>query len=100
MFCNNGNRGKMDTLQKRMLRTISRNNDLNLKELIIKYDTQTIHQKHIQSLMLEIYKILNNKSPNLISNLFTLKNNSEKDKGQAGFFVSHPLNILISKSSS
>ena len=83
MFCNKTNRDKLESLQKRMLKTITKK-DISLKELIIKENSYSFHQMHLQNLMLEIYKIFNKESADLLiddtflqkTNPYSLRNNS------------------------
>ena len=73
MFCNKGNKLKIDKVHKRSLKTILQQGNLNLSELLYLNESLTIHQKHIQFLMIEVYKALKNISPDLLLDIFKPK---------------------------
>ena len=76
MFCNISSIKIIENLQKRMLRIVYKKENSNLDELLKLNNTPTFHQKHLQILMTEIFKSINNFSAGLTSNLFNLKSTS------------------------
>ena len=73
MFCGKTDMLRINKMHKRALRTIYNNFNLNLADLVILDDNCSIHQKHLQLLMLEVYKSLNHYSPELLWDLFCRK---------------------------
>ena len=55
----------INKIHKRSLRIISEMEDANLKDLLIKYSSWTIHENNIHTLLIEIYKSLNHISPSI-----------------------------------
>ena len=73
MFCGKGDMSRINKIHKRALRTIYNDFNLNLDELITLDNSCTIHQKHLQFLMIEVFKSLNHYSPELMWDLFCRK---------------------------
>ena len=73
MFCAKGDMKTIIKVHKRALRTIHNNFNLSYNELLDLDNSCTIHQKHLQCLMIEIYKALNENGPLLVKELFTTK---------------------------
>ena len=61
---------QIENVQKRALRCIYQEENVTFEYLKDKYQQFSIHEQNIQSLMLPIYRIINNLSPELISNSF------------------------------
>ena len=66
---------KINKLHERVLRIVYTNDELNFRELLDKDDSITIHQRNLQRLAIEMYKIKNHVSPLLVQQLFTQKDN-------------------------
>ena len=73
MFFGKTNMFRINKIHKRALRTIYNNFDLELDDLLILDGSCTIHQKHLQLLMIEVYKSINHYSPELLWDLFCRK---------------------------
>ena len=58
------------------LGTVSSDNHSSLKSLLNKYKEITIHQKNLQVLMAETYKIINGISPPIMENFYILRENT------------------------
>ena len=61
-------------VQKRCLRTIHGQYDLSLSELLELSKTQSIHNRHLQAMLTEVYKSLNDLNPPFMKDYFKLKN--------------------------
>ena len=48
--------------------------DPNFKDLLLKYNLWIVHESNIHTLLIEIYKSVNNLSPPIMKNFFDLKN--------------------------
>lgn len=73
MFCSKSENGKIDDIQKRILKCIYKEENGTLEYLIEKYDDSSIHDRNIRSLMLFIYRVINNLCPNLVADSFKEK---------------------------
>ena len=73
MFCSRRSHNSIDKLYERALRLAYDDFTTPSKNLYETYKVHSIHHTNIQILMIEVYKILNNLSPPLISDMFTLR---------------------------
>ena len=60
---------------EKSLRIVSSDNHSSFKSLLSKYKEITIHQRNLQVLMTETYKIINGISPLIMENVFILREN-------------------------
>ena len=65
---------KINCLHERCLRLIYSDNRSSFQELLSKDDSVTIHQRNIQILATELYKVANNLSPELMKETFPMNN--------------------------
>ena len=73
MFCRKVDKAKINKIHKRALRIVYNNFDLSLEELLEIDNGCTIHQKHLQFLMIEVFKSINHLNPELLWDLFCPK---------------------------
>ena len=73
MFCSKSENRQIEDIQKRILRCIYKEENGTFNHLIEKYKELSIHERNVQSLMLLIYRIINNLSPELIAESFKEK---------------------------
>ena len=73
MFHNRTLNKKINKLHERALRIVYKNDKLTFQELLQKDDSVTIHQKNLQKLATEMFRIKNNLSPLPMQELFTEK---------------------------
>ena len=64
---------KINKLHERALRTVYKNYTLTFQELLEKDNSVTVHQKNLQRLAIEMFKIKKCISPKLMNTLFTKK---------------------------
>ena len=75
IFCSKKSTKKINAIHERSLRII-RNNYESLYPLLLEEAHQiTFHQRCINSLMIEVYKYLNGHSPDIMSDIFKLREN-------------------------
>ena len=74
-------------VQKRCLRTIHGQYDLSLSELLELSKTQSIHNRHLQAMLTEVYKSLNDLNPPFMKDYFKLKNISYSLRGTEILFL-------------
>ena len=71
MFHNRTLNNKINKLHERALRIVYKNDDLTFQELLDMDDSITIHQRNLQRLATEMYKVKNKISALPIQKLFT-----------------------------
>ena len=76
MFCTKHSIGGINSIYERCLRLIQQNYTSEFKVLLENENEKQAHQKCIELLMIEVYKYLNGLSPDIISNIFKLRENT------------------------
>ena len=74
MFSNRETNQKINRLHERSLRILYKDDISTFEQLLNKDNSVTVHTHNIQLLATEMYKVLNNISPNFISELFPISN--------------------------
>ena len=72
MFCNKTSNNQIDKIHKRSLRLVYEMQDANFEDLLLKDDSWNIHESKIHTLVIEIYKSINNLSPPIMKKKFFL----------------------------
>ena len=73
MFTSRQLNHKINTLHERALRIVYKDTLLSFSDLLRKDDSFTIHERNLQKLAIEMFKIKNGLSPLPMQNLFTVK---------------------------
>ena len=76
MFCSRKSNNLINKVHERSLRIGSGDNHSSLKSLLRKHKEITIHQRNLQVLMAETYKIINGLFPPITENFFILRENT------------------------
>ena len=71
MFQNRTLNNKINHLHERAIRLVYKDHNSTFSELLCKDNTLNIHQRNLQKLAIEMYKIKNNLSPSIVTDLFT-----------------------------
>ena len=74
MFCSRKINHKINRIHERALRTVYNDVDSSFEELLLKDNAVTVHIKNIQALAIEIYKVVNNISSEIMKLVFPMKN--------------------------
>ena len=89
MFCSRQSNNLIKKLQERALKTINDDQKSNFQDWISKYKEHTIHQRNLQTLLIEINKTINSIAPPIIfrenvHNIwnFQIISNSKKKTGR------------------
>ena len=75
-FCTKHSIGRINSIHKRCLRLIQQNYTSDFEMLLENANEKPVHQKCIEFLMIEVYKYLNGLSPDIISDIFKLRENT------------------------
>ena len=76
MFCTKHFIGRTNSIHERYLRLIQQNYVSDFKVLLENANEKLVHQKCIKLLMIEVYKYLNGLSPDIMSDIFKLRENT------------------------
>ena len=74
MFCQRSSNIRINPLHERTLRIFYKDNESTLEDLLKKDNSASIHHKNIRLLGIELYKVKNNLSTDLMSEIFNLRN--------------------------
>ena len=66
---------RINKIHERSLRIVFNDNTSTFRELLLKDNSVTIHERNIQNLAIELYKVLNGFSPEIMSTIFPVKEN-------------------------
>ena len=73
MFHSRKLNNRINRIHERSLRIVYNDRKLTFDELLEKDNSFTIHERNIQTLAIELYKVVNGLSPELMSQVFSLK---------------------------
>ena len=76
MFCAKHSIGRINSIHERCQRLIQQNFASDFEVLLENANEKQVHQKCIELLMIEIYKYLNGLSPNIMNDIFKLRENT------------------------
>ena len=74
MFCNKTSNNQINKTLKRTIRLVYEMQDANFEDLLLKDNSWNVHESNIHTLLIEIYKSINNLSPPIMKDFFDLKN--------------------------
>ena len=75
MFHSRKLNNRINKIHERSLRIVFDDNISTFNELLMKDNSVTIHERNIQNLAIELYKVLNRLSPQIMSLIFPTKEN-------------------------
>ena len=75
MFHSRKLNNRINKIHERALRIVFNDNKSTFRELLLKDNSVTVHERNIQTLAIELYKILNGFSPEIMNQVFPLKEN-------------------------
>ena len=76
MFCTKHSIGRINSTHERCLRLIQQNYTSYFEVLLEISNEKPVHQKCIELFMIEVYKYLNGLSPDVMSEIFKLRENT------------------------
>ena len=81
---------KINRLHERCLRMIYNDKRSSFEDLLEKDNSVSIHHKNLQALATEMFKVYNKTSPEIMQEIFTIKEQGEYNlRNQADFVVPH-----------
>ena len=72
-FHNRSLNNKINRLHERCLKIIYNDKHLNFEELLVKYNSVSLHHNNIHTLAIEMYKVVNGMSPEIMNDIFKLR---------------------------
>ena len=107
MFHNRSLNNKINRLYERCLRITYSDKHSGFEELLVKDNSVSIHQNNIHTIASEMYKVANDISPEILHDIFKLRENTHYnlrytsqflvDPIQSVFNGSEPTSYLVSK---
>ena len=85
MFCQRSSNIRINHLHERALRIVYKDNESTFEDLLKKDNSVSIHHKNIRLLGIELYKVKNNLSTHLMSEIFNLRNIDYNLRSQTDF---------------
>ena len=82
---------KLEKLQIRALWFVYQNRDSKTEDLLAKSNHSSVHVHRIRKLLCEVYKIVYNISPNIVSDLVQLRNRMYLQKDNTSGYIWHKL---------
>ena len=76
MFCTKHSIGRINSIYERCLRLIQQNCTSDFEVLLENTNEKPVHQKCIELLMIEVCKYLNGLFPDIMSDIFKLRENT------------------------
>ena len=76
MFSSRKANNLINRIHERSIRIVSGDNESNFENLLEKNKEITIHQRNLQVLMIEVFKIINRYAPPIMDNFFIFKENT------------------------
>ena len=71
MFCNKTTNNQINKIHKRSLRLAYEMEDANFEDLLLKDNSWNVHENNIHTLLIEIYKSINNLSTPIMKDFLT-----------------------------
>ena len=91
MFHNRPLNNKINRLHERCLRIIYNNKHPNFEELLNKDNSVSVHHNNVHALAIEMYKVTNTMSPEIMNERFKLKGNPHYNLRDTSQFSVDPI---------
>ena len=76
MFCSRKSNNLINKVLKRALRLITNDYQSSFNFLLNKFNEFSVHQRNLQTLMIELYKIIHQIAPPIMNSLFVFRENT------------------------
>ena len=97
MFHSRHTNNKINRLHERALRTVYNNYESTFEQLLINDKSFCIHHQNIHKLMIEIYKVFNNITDNIYSNIFIRTSQNFNLRSQLDLLIPSIKSVLKEK---
>ena len=94
MFHNRSLNNKINRLHERCLRIIYNDKHSNFEELLNKNNSVSIHDNNVHALAIEMYKVANSMSPEIMNEVFKLKGNPHYNLRHTSQFSVDPIHSV------
>ena len=91
MFHSRSLNNKINRLHERCLRIIYNDKHSNFEELLVKDNSVSIHHNYIHTLAIEIYKVANGICPEIMNDIFKLRENTHYNLRVTSQFLVDPI---------
>ena len=95
MFRNRSLNKKINRLHERCLRIIYNDKHSNFEELLVKDNSVSIHHHNIHTLGIEMYKVANGMSPEIMNDIFKLRENTHYNLRHTSQFLVDPIHSVF-----
>ena len=100
MFHSRSLNNKINRLHDRCLRIIYNDKHSNFEELLVKDNSVSIHHNNIHTLPIEIYKVANDICPEIMNDIFKLRENTHYNLRHTSQFLVDPIHSVFNDSES
>ena len=100
MFHNRLLDNKINRLHERCLRIIYNDKHSKFEELLLKDNSVPIHHNNIHTLAIEMYKVANGMSPEIMNDIFKLRENTHYNLRRTSKFLVDPIHTMFNGSES
>ena len=100
MFHSRSLNNKINRLHDRCLRIIYDDKHSNFEELLVKDNSVSIHHNNIHTLPIEIYKVANDICPEIMNDIFKLRENTHYNLRHTSQFLVDPIHSVFNGSES
>ena len=95
MFHNRLLNNKINQLHERYLRIIYNDKHSNFEELLVKDNSVSLHHNNIHTLAIEMYKVVNGMSPEIMNDIFKLRENTHYNLRHTPQFLVDPIHSVF-----
>ena len=100
MFLSRSLNNKINRLHERCLRMIYNDKHSNFEELLVKDNSVSIHHNNIHTLAIEIYKVAKGICPEIMNDIFKLRENTHYNLRYTSQFLVDPIHSVFNGSES
>ena len=100
MFHNRSLNNKINRLHERCLRIIYNDKHSNFEELLVKDNSVSLRHNNIHTLAIEMYKVVNGMSPEIMNDIFKLRENTHYNLRHTSQFLVDPILSMFNGSES
>ena len=100
MFHSRSLNNKINRLHERCLRIIYNDKRSRFEELLVKDNSLSVHHNNIHTLAIEMYKVVNGISPEIMNDVFKVRNETHYHLRHASQFLIEPIHSVFNGSES